>query len=211
MEHFSGVRPTVWQAEQLSFAWPGRAIFKEWSGQIPSGVTWLGGDESSGKTTLLKLMAGELVPQAGRLSIKGVQLDEDAPNYKQQVFWTDPLSTERDQASARDYFNDLPARCPRFNREALVDLTSGLNLAELLDKPLYMLSTGSRRKVWLAASFASGAALTLIEHPFAGLDKASIGFLLEVLQDVATHAERAWVVADYTAPATVPLADTIHL
>jgi energy-coupling factor transporter ATP-binding protein EcfA2 len=74
-----------------------------------------------------------------------------------------------------------------------------------------MLSTGSKRKVWLAAAFASGAAVTLLDEPFAALDKASINLVLELLQDAAIHATRAWVVADYEAPRGVPLALTISL
>jgi len=74
-----------------------------------------------------------------------------------------------------------------------------------------MLSTGSKRKVWLSAAFASGAAVTLIDEPFVALDKRSIDFLLELLQDVADHPARAWVVADYTAPAGVPLAAMVEL
>ena len=74
-----------------------------------------------------------------------------------------------------------------------------------------MLSTGSKRKVWLAAAFASGAAVTLLDEPFAALDKASIGFVLELLGDVAAHTERAWVLADFEAPGKVPLAAILDL
>ena len=74
-----------------------------------------------------------------------------------------------------------------------------------------MLSTGSRRKVWLAAAFASGAGLTLLDQPFAALDKASMGVINELLQKAAGHPERAWVVADYVAPPGVPLAGQAEL
>ena len=74
-----------------------------------------------------------------------------------------------------------------------------------------MLSTGSRRKVWLAAAFASGAALTLLDQPFAALDKVSMGVITELLQEAAGHPERAWVVADYVAPPGVPLAGQAQL
>ncbi len=87
----------------------------------------------------------------------------------------------------------------------------GLGLAPHLDKGLFMLSAGTRRKVWLAAAFASGAPVTLLDLPFAALDKASIGFVVELLQDVADHPARTWIVADYAAPANVPLAAVIDL
>ena len=74
-----------------------------------------------------------------------------------------------------------------------------------------MLSTGSKRKVWLAAAFASGAPVTLLDEPFAALDQASIGFVMELLQDAAQHPTRAWVLAHYEAPGEVPLAAIIEL
>jgi ABC-type Mn2+/Zn2+ transport system ATPase subunit len=90
----------------------------------------------------------------------------------------------------------------------LVDV---LGLAPHIDKPLYMHSTGSKRKVWLAAALASGATLTLLDEPFAALDKSSIRRILELLQEAAQHTHRAWVVADYEAPPGVALAHTIDL
>ena len=80
-----------------------------------------------------------------------------------------------------------------------------------LTKPGTMLSAGTRRKVWLAGAFASGAAVTLLDEPFAALDKASIGFVLELLDDAAASSTRAWVVADYEAPRGVPLAAEVDL
>ena len=68
-----------------------------------------------------------------------------------------------------------------------------------------------RGEVWLAAAFASGAALTLLDQPFAAVDKASMGVITGLLQEAATHPSRAWVVADHVAPAGVPLAAMIDL
>jgi len=72
-----------------------------------------------------------------------------------------------------------------------------------------MLSTGSRRKVGLAAALAAGQPLTLIDQPFAALDGGSIRFLREVFADLADHPSRTWVVADFEAPAGA--ASAIHL
>jgi energy-coupling factor transporter ATP-binding protein EcfA2 len=93
----------------------------------------------------------------------------------------------------------------------LATCVDGLALAPELNKQLFMLSTGSKRKVWLAAAFASGAALTLLDMPFAALDKASIRFVLALLEDAAADPARAFVVADYAAPAGVSLAGVIDL
>jgi energy-coupling factor transporter ATP-binding protein EcfA2 len=74
-----------------------------------------------------------------------------------------------------------------------------------------MLSTGSRRKVWLAAAFACGAPLTLLDEPFAALDQPSIRFVLSLLQAATTDPLRAWVLADYQAPPGLALACVLEL
>ena len=74
-----------------------------------------------------------------------------------------------------------------------------------------MLSSGSRRKVWLAAAFASGAALTLVDEPFAALDQASIKVVGELLADAAGDSGRATVIAHYEAPPGLALAMTLDL
>ena len=157
------------------------------------------------------MLAGELSAASGTLQIKGIYLDEQALAYRQQVFWADPRSEVFDQVSAADYFNAVARQHSRFDPAFLGELIEGLSLETHLEKPLYMLSTGSKRKVWLAAAFASGAAVTLLDEPFAALDRASIGFVLELLAEAATHPTRAWVIADYTAPQDVPLAAIINL
>ena len=100
---------------------------------------------------------------------------------------------------------------PEFDDAMLLDLIEGLSLNEHVSKAMYMLSAGSKRKVWLAAAFASGALVTLIDEPFAALDKASINFLLERLERVAQNTKRAWVIADYEAPQNLSAIVTIDL
>ena len=203
--------PTVLQVEGLSFSYPQHALFAHWSARIPPGVTLLRGGDGSGKTTLLRLLAGDLPAQAGELQMNGVRLSEQPLAYRQQVCRTDPQASAFDQMSAVEYFKSRHCLYPGFDDHALGDLTQGLALTPHLEKPLYMLSTGSKRKVWLAAAFASGAALTLLDEPFAALDKASIGFVMELLEEAASHPTRAWVVADYAAPGALPLAAVIEL
>ncbi len=187
------------QIEGLTFHYPQRELFTGLCARIPTGVTLVTGGDGAGKTTLLRLLAGDLKPQSGRV---------DCPP---PVFWTDPKSTAFDQLTVAAYFKSLRPLYPQFDEQALADLIEVLSLAEHQHKPLYMLSAGSKRKVWLAAAFASGAAVTLLDEPFAALDMASINIVTERLAEVANYSTRTWVLADYKAPRDVPLAATIDL
>lgn len=178
---------------------------------LPPGITWIGGAEGRGKTTLLRLLAGDLVASGSQLVLAGAVLQEAGAAYRQSVFWMDPRTEAFDQASAVHFFSTTAVRYPAWDFDLLEHLVEALGLQAHQDKPLCMLSTGSKRKVWLAAALASGATLTLLDSPFAALDKTSIGHLLEFFNAAAQHPKRAWVIADYQPPPGVPLAHTIDL
>ncbi|HAT29660.1 MAG TPA: ABC transporter [Janthinobacterium sp.] len=203
--------PTVLQATALRFSFPGQELFGGLSLRVPAGVTLVRGGDGRGKSTLLRLLAGALLADAGRLRINGLSLDAEPAAYRGRVFWADPDADAFEQMTARDYFASVRGRYPGFDERALAALIEGLSLGPHLDKFLYMLSTGSKRKVWLAAAFASGAVVVLLDQPFASLDKISIAFVLDLLRGETRQGARAWVVADYEAPRDVPLAALIDL
>lgn len=201
----------VLQVEGLCFAYPECGVLDHWSMALPAGLALVLGDESSGKTTLLRLLAGELQPQAGQIVLQGVSPQGAPKAYAQQVFWADPRSAEFDPLTARGWLDSLPARYPLWDAAALAAHTDGFTLHEHLDKPFYALSTGSKRKVLMAGALASGAALTLIDEPVGGLDKPSMSYLSRALTQVADHPGRVVVVAHYEALPGVPWGTVVEL
>jgi ABC-type multidrug transport system ATPase subunit len=163
-------------------------------------VSWVCGDEGKGKTTLLRLLAGDVQPTTGQ-----VVTPEGG------VFWVDLQSPEHDATTVQASWDALRALYPRWNQDLLQDLAEELDMTQHLDKRLNMLSAGSRRKVMVVAALASGATVTLLDQPFAALDLASVRVIHEFLQEAAEHPSRAWIVADYTAPNDIPLASVLNL
>ena len=204
----------ILQLENLCYQYPQHPLFDSLSACIGAGVTLVLGGDGSGKTTLLRLLAGELLAQSGALQINGLRLKDQPDAYRQQLFWIDPRSSAFDQISPLQFFAEqrqchpgfLPPEAPR-----LAALLEGLSLAPHLDKPMYMLSTGSKRKVWLAAAFAAGATVTLLDDPFAALDKPSITFVLKQLAIAANDPARAFVTAHFDVLASVSTAQVITL
>ncbi len=129
----------------------------------------------------------------------------------QQVFWADPGTAAHDALTCRDYLAAVQRYYPAFDEARLNLAIEGLSLAPHLDKNIFMLSTGSRRKLYLAAAFASRAALTLLDTPFAALDKVSIRFALTLLAEAAQDNTRLWVLADYEQPEGMALPVLIDL
>ncbi|MFY3383683.1 ABC transporter ATP-binding protein [Paracidovorax sp. MALMAid1276] len=194
------------QVQGLRFAYPECAVLQGVSFTSPAGLVLVRGDESSGKTTLLRLLAGELTPQAGHIALQG-----GAARAGGQVFWADPRAGQGDAVAAQAWLDGLLAQYPQWDAAALAAHIDGFALQEHLAKPFYALSTGSKRKVLMAGALASGAALTLIDEPVGGLDKPSIAYLTEALAQVAAQPGRVVVVAHYEALPGVPWGTVVDL
>lgn len=156
---------------------------------IGPGLAWVRGGEGRGKTTLLRVMAGQLAPATGTLErLPGVPWFED------------PYDPAEDDTVAQAWLTARRRLHPAWDRALEAQLAEAFGLAEHCPKPLYMLSKGSRRKVGLVGAFASNALLTLVDSPFAALDAASVRLLTALFLEAAAGAQRAWVVADYECP-----------
>lgn len=214
MQSSENSRAPLLQLHEVGFQYSQRCLFAGLSAHITGGLVLVRGGDGSGKSTLLRLLAGELPLQTGQVRLNGLCVATQTPLYRQHVYWTEPHTADHDQITALQYFAQLRQRYPGFaaaDAPHLHTLISGLSLETHIHKPLYMLSTGSKRKVWLAGALAAGAALTLLDDPFAALDKPSIGFVMQQLCAAASNPAQVWVLAAYEEPGNVPLAHVINL
>lgn len=203
--------PPALQVEGLSFAYPSRPLFANWNASFAPGLHLVCGDDGCGKTTLLRLLSGELAAHAGLLQLGSYSPADDLQGYQRQLFRTDPTAQTFDTMTPVQWFDSLRSRYPAFDMAQAQVLLQRLFLQEHLHKTGHMLSTGSRRKVWLVAALASGAALLLIDQPFAALDAPSIRAVTELLQASGDAAQQVIVLADYEAPAGLRLTQTLQL
>ena len=200
--NISGLR-VCFEAASLVFSYPDVDLLDGLSFAIKPGLTLVRGGGGRGKRTLLRLIAGELNPRAGVVLHRADTLCFESP--------ADQAS---DDIIARAWLAARRSRFARWQEDREAGLIQGFGLTGHMDKPMYMLSTGSRRKVGLVAAAVSEAQLTLIDRPFAALDASSSRLLAQLLTDAAASQSRAWVIADYELPAWlagVPLSGVIDL
>lgn len=169
--------------------------------EILPGLSAVTGDEGSGKTTLLRLLAAEEVPTPSAT----------ARRSGADAIWLDLRLPGQDALTPEAFWAELQTRCPRWQSTLQMQLCDALGLQAHLGKSLFMLSTGSRRKVALTGLLASGATVTCLDQPYDALDLPSVRVLREFLQDMAEHPTRAWVVADYEADPALPWRQVIEL
>lgn len=196
---------SVLEIRELSFSWPRRHVFTGWSAELGTGLTWLRGANGSGKSTLLKLLAGALPPLTGRLVLQcadGVRLDAaaDPLAWKREVFWCGPGAIVFDHLRPAEFFSFLAGLYPRFDGAGLAAHLDAFGLAPHLGSPIAALSTGTQRKVWLAAALCAGTRVRLLDEPLNALDAASLAYLHRRLAQACGDADSAWVVASHEAP-----------
>ncbi len=206
----AGAAPLL-EVQGLRFGHPGVPLFDGLDASIPAGLTLVCGDDGSGKTTLLKLLSGELMPQAGRLLAADIDLATQPQFHRRMVLCSGMASPDFDRCTPPEVFDSLRARWPDFDDARLGALLDRLALAPHLAKTLSMLSTGTRRKVWLAGAFAARAPVTLLDDPFGALDSTSAACVRDCLQEAALDGARALVFTAWEAPAGLTLAARIDL
>lgn len=193
------------EIRDLDFAWPGQPpLFSGLDAGLVPGLALLTGDELRGKTTLLRLLASEVAPQAGTLHLAGRSIGPAWAGLR-----PDMTRPNLDPLVVADWLREQVPEGPA--RDRLEEHIEGLSLGEHLHKGFYMLSAGGRRKVGLAAAMALQPPLTLLDQPFAALDLASIRHLSDWLQEQSQATDRLVLLADYEAPAGLTLSQRIDL
>jgi len=119
------------------------------------------------------------------------------------LYYQCPASSEHDAVPAQAWLAALRPSYPAWRSAEEAALIEALGLAEHMAKPMYMLSTGSRRKLGLLAAALCGAQLVLLDMPYAALDGRSCRWVHDLLGQAAASQTQAWVLADYELPAAL--------
>lgn len=146
-------------------------------------VTWIGGRNGVGKTTLLRLAAGILLPQSGTVRIGELTSEAKGGRYQRQIGF---LSAGDRSLQARmrvtqqlDYWARL-AYVPRERRQMLVDRAlQSFGLQEFADRRVDRMSMGQRQRIRLAMAFLHEPRALLLDEPRNSLDDEGYALLNE--------------------------------
>ena len=138
------------QVDHLCFGHPGQpALFDGWSAALPAGLTLIEGDTGSGKTSLLRLLAGAL-RGTGEITLAGRRIDTDPAVWRREVCWIDPRDPAWDALHPDELMAAQRVLHPEFDGSAWQRHLDAFDLQPHRAKAMFMLSTGTRRKVALA-------------------------------------------------------------
>jgi len=156
----------------------------------PGRVTGLVGPNGSGKTTLMLMLASLLRPDAGRMSIGGVDPVADPAGARRLLGWMPdslgawPSLTAREVLVATGQLYDLARDDARARADQLLGL---VDLAALAGAPARVLSRGQKQRLALARALVHDPQVLLLDEPASGLDPQSRIALRELLRRLAAE------------------------
>ena len=168
---------TVIDADHVSKGFGDRQIIRDFTLRIQRGDRiGLVGANGTGKTTLLKLLTGELKPDSGAVTqaktLSGIVIDQQRKLMSPEKRVRDVLAEGGDWIEVRGHKKHIKG----YLKEYLFD-------PSLTEAPVGSLSGGERSRLLLAREFARASNLLVLDEPTNDLDLETLDLLQEVIAD----------------------------
>ena len=212
--------PSLIEVNELSFKRGKRVIYENVSLKIRRGqITAIIGPSGTGKTTLLRLIGGQLTPDHGDILLDGKNL---AQMSRQELFAARARMGMLFQSGA--LFTDMSVyENVAFPLRAHTQLPEHL-IAELVALKLEAvglrgteqlmpaeLSGGMNRRVALARAIALDPELIMYDEPFAGQDPIVKGVLTRLIRSLREALDLTTIIVSHDVPETLSIADYIYV
>ncbi len=167
-------------AERLACARGDRKLFENLSFRVKAGQALaVEGANGSGKTSLLRLIAGFLSPAAGRLIVQDASGDsDDAEERGKKIGWLGHHDGLKPQLTVAEQLTFWAAL---YRGTANADVLAQVGLARQADLPCRYLSAGQKRRLALARLLVSNRPLWLLDEPFAALDTSGQALVAQLM------------------------------
>jgi ABC-2 type transport system ATP-binding protein len=160
----------------------GKRVVRDVDMAVPAG-SWFGliGANGSGKTSLLRALAGRLALAGGRCLIGGADLGMDRLARARQFGFAPPADRLPDALRVRDLLELVGGDTERV-LDRLGPVGTALDIKALCPRWVGDCSAGMRQRVAIALAFAEGRSLVILDEPFNWLDPVAAFDLREALR-----------------------------
>ncbi|MBZ0333161.1 ABC transporter ATP-binding protein [Marinobacter sp. AL4B] len=200
--------------KDVVFSRSGRRIFDGITLDIPEGkITAIMGPSGTGKTTLLRVIGGQLKPDSGQVTVAG----HEVPKLKRKALYrlrekmgmlfqsgalfTD-ISVFENVAFPLRVHTSLPED---MIRDIVLMKLEAVGLRGARDLMPSELSGGMTRRVALARSIALDPELIMYDEPFAGQDPIAMGVLVKLIRDLNSSMGLTSVLVSHDVPESLSI------
>lgn len=194
--------------QNLSFAYNKKPVFDGLNLEFAAGhVYGLLGKNGTGKSSLLRNIAGLLRPKSGRISVNGFTPFDRLPVFLQDVFMV-PEEFYLPDIPVPDFIQHYAAFYPRFNHSQFRNYITVFEIPS--DSTLQHMSYGQKKKVLISFALATGAKVLLMDEPTNGLDIISKSQFRRILAE-ALHEDRCIIISTHQVKDLENLIDRITI
>jgi heme exporter protein A len=203
----SAAAPAALTVRDLACVRNARTLFAGLSFTVETGACLtLTGPNGSGKTSLLRILAGLLPAQSGTVTVSGARDERDLAQHSVFVSSREPLKAALSVIETLRFWRDgvFAGEGGAHGQDRLQGALSRFELVNLANVPCAWLSSGQRRRLSLARLALSSVEtrpLWLLDEPTNALDARARGLLAAAVTDhlaagglvvVATHDPLDW-------------------
>nr|WP_218626438.1 cytochrome c biogenesis heme-transporting ATPase CcmA [Pseudomonas sp. dw_358] len=171
------------QASALTCERDGRLLFEQLDLSLHAGaMLQVSGPNGSGKTSLLRLLAGLMAPTDGQVLLEGAALAGQGAS----LLWIGHAAGIKDLLSPEENLAWLTALHRPASRAAIWQALEAVGLRGFEDVACHTLSAGQQRRVALARLYLDSPPLWILDEPFTALDKQGVA---QLEQHLAQHCE----------------------
>jgi len=142
----------------------------------------VGGENGSGKTSLLRILCGLSPPDAGVILWQGEAIDKLGDEYRSAVLYLGHHNALKEELTALENLQTSAALAGvSVDLDTEMDLLRRVGLGGREELPVRFLSQGQKRRVALARLLWSPAPLWVLDEPFVALDTAAVSWLAQII------------------------------
>jgi heme exporter protein A len=175
----------------------GRTIFRDVGFSLkPGDMLMITGANGSGKTSLLRQLAGLLPMVTGDIRWDNKPVTDDMTAYLQQLQFVGHLEAIKPELTVREtlsYWSILRGQ----GKASSADCLAVFNLESFIDLPVCRLSAGQKRRLSLTRLLLNPAPLWLLDEPGTALDHAATDKLVEAVTNHCGNGGMAIVVTHH--------------
>ena len=195
------------QARQIECIRGNRRLFHDLSFRLEAKQALrIGGENGSGKTSLLRMVAGLSPAEGGEILWRGARIAGLGEDYRRELAFLGHANGLKDELTAVENLQHALALGGLHVRPSeLRAVLAEQGLAAVDELPLKLLSQGQKRRVTLVRlCFSTSKALWILDEPFSALDAASTA---RVAKQIVSHLQAGGMVL-FTTHQEVELSGT---